>query len=764
MRRWLLALFLLPLTGHAATSPPTFSLAAGTYTMPQSTTLVCTGTGCTITWCFHSGSTSCTPGTSYSSSIYLCPASPSACPTTGQATTICAFATVSGVNSTTPCNTYTTGNPNLATGDGRGVQMEPSMPLTTSCTTVAATLYLVKTTTLNVDPLNATISTPKKMGGSGGTSLEPSTCTGVYSSTANTCSTGFNNVETNDTRVQAAINGLTSGGCVELTLGASGQNAFVLAPWHPISNVVVVADAGVTVNASRNPADYGGGSCGTVSSSGDTSCGSHWIAPSGVSNAGVMGYGVFNARCWDRAWNGSSNNAVTSGFCYNRVITYCRNHSNAWAGITCTGSTNNGHVAYGPDSFHWKGSTNTQFYKFNLVDCGNFCIYWGDNAAGLTAWGINVLAAAEVSNSDGFDPSYKASNVTLARSNISVGDNDVAVKSDCGSSCQGYTSGVTQNLSFLNDNFGAGIGTNMGWDSSGGITNVLFSGLAHHGSNNNPTQQYAHGMQSLSSNNEGGTVSTVTYQNTCIDNESKALYYSYNSGQLVGGNEINTTILNGGEVEFEGISGSPFTLGLNNVQATGSGSISGSYKYGTINLGPNNVTSNITSRLSGTGLTVNNNITNPGASPFTCTSTTATTLGSWLPLWGNMSMSYGGNHNLQGLSSTLSSVTFTLQAVLMPATAINVSESQALTQPIQFYDNGTAIGSPVTLGSNGTLAKLNWTATTGVHNFTAKYPGDSNYPSYTFGSNPFPGSVLTVNVTGGALPAPPGFGVFISGP
>ena len=128
---------------HAATAPPTFSLPAGTYTMPQHTTLACTGTGCTITWCFHSGSTSCTPGTSYASSIYLCPASPSACPTTGQATTICAFATVSGVNSTTPCNTYTTGNPNLATGDGRGVQVEPSMPLTTSCTLLAATLYLV---------------------------------------------------------------------------------------------------------------------------------------------------------------------------------------------------------------------------------------------------------------------------------------------------------------------------------------------------------------------------------------------------------------------------------------------------------------------------------------------------------------------------------------------------------------------------------------------------------------------------------------------
>jgi hypothetical protein len=781
LRRYFI-LCVITLTVAAArcqTAAPAFAPAAGTYTMPISVTLTDSSPSPTIKWCFHSGTTTCTPATTYTGSIYLCPASPSACPVTGQAETLCSFATSGGINSATVCATYVTGNPNLATGDGRGAVAEPAFPLTTSCTTVAATLFLVKTTTLNVDPLNPTISTPKHLGGSGGTSLEPFSCTGTYNSVTNICTGGTSaNVETDDTRVQTAINAAPP--CVELTMGTSGQNVFVLGQWHPITGVPVVIDVGVDIDASRNPADYGGGNCGTISASGNTSCTDHWIYPTGSSNSGIYGYGRLNGRCWDRSWTGSANGAVTTGWCYNRVSTYAWNHSNSWAGITPLSAPSgwnpsNGYVAYGPDVIHWRNSTNNTFYKLNIDGCMNFCFYWGDGNGsttgnGLTGWGLNILSATEVSNSDGFDPSYAAQNVTLNSSNVSTGDNAVAMKSDNGT---GHTAGITQNISLLN-NQTSGIGVYAGTDIQGGFNNVLVSNLVQRGSPNNPSEQEGIGIDGAST---GGNVSLFTWQNICqyalatsvkIQNAETS---TSSPSTFTGLSILNLRTLNNGtgtnpgsgEYEFEGSNSSnTFTAALSGAQADGN-ITSGAYKYGTINLGPNNVSSTLTSRLSGTGLTVNNSITNPSSTPYSCTATTATTLGSWLPLWGNLSMSYGGNHNLQGYTSALSSLTFTLQAVLMPSAEVNTAESQALTQPVQFYDNGSPIGSPVALGSNGTLATMSVTATTGVHNYTAKYPGDSNYPAYTFG-NPGTGNVLTVNVNGGALPPPAGFGVFVSGP
>jgi polygalacturonase len=610
----------------------------------------------------------------------------------------------------------------VATGDGRGTQPEPSFPPTSSCAIVKATTFLVSTKDVDVNPWNPTITTPGKLGGTGGTSLEPSSSATAYVA-----------AETNDTTLQAAIDAAADGGCVEVTMGNSSQDALVEAPWKPVNKagvgVTVVVDPGVSILASRNPADYGGGSCGTISSTKDTSCGKHWIEPSGAKDIAIMGYGVLDGRCWDRSWDGSANGPATSGFCYNRVKTYC-NHSNSnnkWAGITCTGSSADT-TAYGPDMLHFKGSPNTVLYKITLKDCDNFCVYWGDNASGLTAWNIKIFAPGEVSNTDGFDPSYEATDISLIDSFISNGDNHIAIKSDSGSS---YTGGETKNITIRNLQTASGIGVTIGYDTSGGVSNVLVDGLIQNGNQAvNPNQQVGHGINT--SNGQGGNVSDVTFENTCVSNETTSLLYLANTGSYTGMTESNTTILKGsasgdsGELKFKGNS-SKLGLALSNVNA--GGTTTETVEDANLDLGPYSESSALETALKGdsgkNGASVANSVTG-SSTAYPCTAST------WQPLIGGLSLYSPVDHNAKTLDAE-SPATYKVHAYLHPAMDESTKESPVPTAPVQFYDNGKAVGGPAVLHANGTIATLSLSGlAAGTHVYTALYNvdgADKNYPT-----------------------------------
>ena len=86
--------------GAQTTATPVFTLPAGTYSMPQSTTITDSTAGAVILWCYNVSS-SCTPATSYSGSIYINP------PATVE---LCSNATASGhPQSATACALYTNG-------------------------------------------------------------------------------------------------------------------------------------------------------------------------------------------------------------------------------------------------------------------------------------------------------------------------------------------------------------------------------------------------------------------------------------------------------------------------------------------------------------------------------------------------------------------------------------------------------------------------------------------------------------------------------
>jgi hypothetical protein len=89
-------------TNETQTATPVISLASGSYPMPQNTTISDSTSGASILWCYVTTGT-CTPSTSYTTTIYVDPATTE---------TICANATASGhTQSATACNSYTNHTP-----------------------------------------------------------------------------------------------------------------------------------------------------------------------------------------------------------------------------------------------------------------------------------------------------------------------------------------------------------------------------------------------------------------------------------------------------------------------------------------------------------------------------------------------------------------------------------------------------------------------------------------------------------------------------
>ena len=137
-------------------------------------------------------------------------------------------------------------------------------------------------------------------------------------------------------------------------------------------------------------------------------------------------------------------------------------------------------------------------------------------------------------------------------------------------------------------------------------------------------------MRIKSAADRGGSVNNVQYENICIQNINHPLqlnpHYNSNSGTLypyftnIGFHNVH--VLTPGYVEVEGYSSSyPTTVTFDNLVFD---SFSSSYmspvpEYATVTLGPGPVSSNFSSLLTGTGVTVVNDVSNSNAA-YSCPS------------------------------------------------------------------------------------------------------------------------------------------------
>ena len=338
------------------------------------------------------------------------------------------------------------------------------------------------------------------------------------------------NSKPDTTRIQVAIDGCPAGQAVKLEHGAQGETAFLSGPLKLKSGVTLWIDQGVTLFASRNPADYdnGVGTCGTATSSSTKSC-NPFILASATSDSAIVGDGLIDGR---------GGSLLTSG---------PNAGSRSWWDVAY--QSKSGLNQQNPRLLQVNGGSRFTLYRVTLQNSPNFHIVT-DGVSGVTAWGIKILSPSlvytqpgygcptnttpdlltpatcftpeTVKNTDGFDPAG-STRVLLAYSYISVGDDDVAIKAG---------SKASTDLTFAHNHFYYGHGMSIGSETNSGVSNVVVDDLAIDGQDSSG----GNGLRIKSDVSRGGLVQGVTYSRICMRNVRRPLvfdpFYSSATGSL----------------------------------------------------------------------------------------------------------------------------------------------------------------------------------------------------------------------------------------
>lgn len=453
---------------------------------------------------------------------------------------VCAWAVSGALSAASASAAIASTDPSTPVTTQWGTVNEPSLPATI-CKPLAATLTPVNG---SVDPLDANAS-----------SSQPDT-----------------------SRIQAAIDACPSGQAVKLTEGSAGESAFISGPLKLKSGVSLWVEQGVTLFASRNPADFdnGVGTCGTATTSNTKSCNPLILAKS-TTGSSIVGNGSIDGRGGSLLTSGPNAGVRT------------------WWDVAYQNKTS-GLNQQNPRLIQITGGSAFTLYRITLENSPNFHVVT-DGVAGVTAWGIKILTpslAYSVSryacpkgttpdkitpatcftpdtakNTDGFDPG-QSSNVLLAYSYISTGDDHVAIKA---SRLPG-----SNNLTFAHNHFYYGHGMSIGSETNGGVSNVTVTDMTIDGNDSSN----GNGLRIKSDSSRGGKVSNVSYRRVCMRNVAQPLvfdpFYASSTGKLYpdfagitisGFHDLGSAKYGGGRVTFEGYEKNshknPLIITLDNV-------------------------------------------------------------------------------------------------------------------------------------------------------------------------------------------------------
>lgn len=281
-------------------------------------------------------------------------------------------------------------------------------------------------------------------------------------------------------RLQAALDGCGAGKAV--ALAAEGdRNAFLSGPLNLPAGVTLLVDRGTALLASRDPALFARtpGSCGLVNNE-PPGC-RPLIAVHGASHAAVMGEGTIDGRGYATLLHGS--------------VTWWQLAEQARSG---------GRQQV-PRLIVVDGSDDFTLYRITLRNSPNFHVTFG-NGRGFTAWGVRIDTPRNARNTDGIDPGGSATDITVAHSFITTGDDQIAIK--------GSGSGVRY-MSVVHNHFFSGHGMSIGSETFGGVSDILVRDLTLDGADN--------GLRIKSNVHRGGMVERVLYQDVCIRNNRAPL-------------------------------------------------------------------------------------------------------------------------------------------------------------------------------------------------------------------------------------------------
>jgi polygalacturonase len=351
----------------------------------------------------------------------------------------------------------------LATGDSRSVS-QPSVP--SACSTLTAQL---------------------------------ATGNEQFSSTAET-------IPPDTSRIQAALSSCSGTGKAVVLAPSGSNNAFLSGPLSLPAGVDLVVQAGATLYASRNPANYqvsGQATCGTVASS-DNGC-KPFITVTG-SNAGIMG-----------TQSGSGSQGEINGRGDQDIL----NTSGTWWALAQTAKSD-GKKQNNPRLIESNGNNNLTLYDIDLVNAPFFHVYF-QSGNGMTVWGVRIKTPATARNTDGIDPD-SSTNVTVSNSYVQDGDDGIAIKTNAG---------AASNMTIENSHFYGTHGISIGSQTQHGVTNILVQNDTVSGTDSSGNVSGDNnGVRIKTSSSVGGKVSDVTYENICDTGVKHNLEFNpfYSSG------------------------------------------------------------------------------------------------------------------------------------------------------------------------------------------------------------------------------------------
>jgi len=343
-------------------------------------------------------------------------------------------------------------------------------------------------------------------------------------------------------RIQTAITGCPAGQAVKLVTGPAGESAFLTGPLTLKSSVTLWVDAGVTLFASRNPADYdtGAKTCGTATVASSKTC-NPLILASSTTGSGIVGDGVIDGR---------GGSLLTSGPNASYRTWWDVAYENKVAGLN----------QQNPRLVQVNNGGKFTLYRITIQNAPNFHVVTS-KVAGVSAWGIKLLSPSlaytqpgyacppgttppeqysnptdltsyagpatcftpdTVKNTDGFDPGDSTS-VVLAYSWISVGDDHVAIKA---------SSTGSADVTVSRSHFYYGHGMSIGSETNGGVRSVRVEDLSIDGQDS-PNEN---GLRIKTDSSRGGLVTGITYERVCMRGVRRPLvfdpFYSSATGTL----------------------------------------------------------------------------------------------------------------------------------------------------------------------------------------------------------------------------------------
>ncbi len=276
------------------------------------------------------------------------------------------------------------------------------------------------------------------------------------------------------TRIQQALTACPVGQAVKLVQSGT-SNGFITGPITVPTGVTLWVDAGVTLFGTRNPTVYNNAPA--------------LITVRGT-NSGIVGDGTIDGQGGEPQIGGTQ----------------------TWWDI-------NGGGGSSPALIVVSSVTNFTLYRITLHNSPMFHVKLA--ARGFVVWGVTVktptaatnsvgtaLNANVAHNTDGIDPGEAASNGFIVCSNISVGDDHIAIKGG---------TGVT-NLLIAHNHFRSGHGMSIGSETNGGVSGLNVYDLSIDGLGSGLGGGSSNGIRIKSDPSRGGLVTNATYSDICTRN------------------------------------------------------------------------------------------------------------------------------------------------------------------------------------------------------------------------------------------------------